>query len=115
MTSGFRAYAFKAGSRKPHLYTDEEKGKGSMKRSEDNIRALIDQEENKMADTRTKPAGSFDAWMDEVNEIIRDACGMSADDLADIDYHDLWSDFASPREAAREALAGEGFTLGDPE
>ena len=55
--------------------------------------------------------GDFNAWFDRVDVAIESLCGMRVTtlDLADIAYYDMWQDGSTPQEAAREALANEGY------
>lgn len=53
---------------------------------------------------------SFKKWMQQVDRYIAWLVGLGADDLADQCWRDWYDDGASPREAATEALANEGYT-----
>jgi hypothetical protein len=46
---------------------------------------------------------SFDEWKKLVNEWLLIMVGMTADDLPDIDYYNMWSDGVSPKNAASKA------------
>jgi hypothetical protein len=46
--------------------------------------------------------------MKKVNQTIEAAVMLSADDLPDVAYHDMWEDGWSPKEAAMEALMEAG-------
>ena len=50
---------------------------------------------------------TFEQWMKQVDEWVGRLCGMSAYDLADICYADLWEDGESPKQAARKAIRNE--------
>lgn len=52
---------------------------------------------------------TFEAWMAAVDRAVEAKVGLSASDLADIAYRDLYDSEVSPTEAAAEALAGEGW------
>lgn len=52
---------------------------------------------------------TFKAWMAAVDAAVDAKVGLSASDLADIAYYDLYEDGVSPTSAAKKALAGEGF------
>lgn len=47
---------------------------------------------------------TFAQWMFEVDIALVDRCGVTAACLADYPSHDLWSDGASPAEAAETCL-----------
>lgn len=51
---------------------------------------------------------SFDMYMSAVNRILSDAVMLSAQDLPDIAYYDMYNDGVSPAEAAQEALIEAG-------
>ena len=51
---------------------------------------------------------SFDMYMSAVNRILSDAVMLSAHDLPDIAYYDMYNDGVSPAEAAQEALIEAG-------
>lgn len=53
----------------------------------------------------------FTEWMVEVNREVTIQTGLSAYDLADRPYRDMYDDGFTPREAAHEALEYEGFPL----
>jgi len=51
---------------------------------------------------------SFEQWMAKVNEAIEREIGLSADDLPDMPYADMWEDGVSPKRAARMAIREAG-------
>lgn len=54
---------------------------------------------------------TFEKWLSEVNAVIEKLCGLGYEDIADKPWWDWWEDGVSPREAAEEALAEEGFPV----
>ena len=52
---------------------------------------------------------TFEEWMQKVNRIIEGLVGISADDLADQNYRDMFDMGDTPGEAARTVLENEGF------
>ena len=53
-------------------------------------------------------AKSFDQWFAEVNAECLRRVGLAADDLADINYAELWERGTSPKVAARKAIKQSG-------
>lgn len=51
----------------------------------------------------------FAAWMDAVDRNCYAIAGLSIHDLADMPFRDWFDDGVTPNEAARQALASEGF------
>ncbi len=47
---------------------------------------------------------TFDDWMKLVNRRCEQICGMSADDLPDYHYWDLWDSECSPEDCAQEVI-----------
>jgi hypothetical protein len=54
---------------------------------------------------------SFNEWMNEIDNIIGNICGMSYLDLPDYAYQDAFDDECSPYEVAMAALDNAGFPL----
>lgn len=52
---------------------------------------------------------SFQQWMGKVNHELDSICGLVSDDLADINYRDLFDSGSSPHEAANECLEQNDF------
>ena len=51
---------------------------------------------------------AFKEWMTKVDQAIGCACGMGAEDLADICYRDMFDDGETPKAAARAAIEASG-------
>lgn len=47
---------------------------------------------------------TFTEWKRFVNKEITRLCGLTADDLPDVDYYQYYVDLAPPKEAAQYAL-----------
>jgi hypothetical protein len=47
---------------------------------------------------------TFEEWMKQVDAAVAKRCGLSAQDLPDVDYHGLYRTGDSPDEAARYAI-----------
>jgi hypothetical protein len=58
---------------------------------------------------------TFEVWMREINRFMERVVGVSSDDLPDWSYWDAWSDGATPKDAARDALAAAGWNDEDEE
>lgn len=52
---------------------------------------------------------TFEMWMNEVDALLEETCGLSSSDLPDVAYYDMYDDGLSPRSAAREALENAGY------
>lgn len=52
---------------------------------------------------------TFQQWKSQVNREIGRIVGLSADDLPDQAYWDMWEAGQSPKSVAQEVLAEEGF------
>lgn len=52
---------------------------------------------------------NYEEWKSRVNRHIGNICGMSADDLPDVNYRDMYDSGCSPKEAANEALENAGM------
>lgn len=52
---------------------------------------------------------AFDAWMTRVDQAVTRKTGLSVHDLADQCFADWFEDGLTPAQAARLALADEGF------
>lgn len=50
----------------------------------------------------------FKKWMAKVDQAISRACGMGAEDLADICYRDMFNDGETHKAAARAAIEASG-------
>lgn len=50
---------------------------------------------------------TFDQWMQKVDKIIENVCGLSSQDLPDKNYLDFWEDGYTPTQAAKVALNDE--------
>lgn len=59
-----------------------------------------------MGDCETMDYGT---WFARVNRQVVRISGVGADDLPDQSWRDWFDDGMTPNEAAREALANEGF------
>jgi hypothetical protein len=46
---------------------------------------------------------TFKEWMDEVNKLLEAKCGLSADDLPDVCYRDMYDAGKRPSTAANAA------------
>lgn len=57
--------------------------------------------------TRRKP--TYEAWYGSVSAYMETTIGLSPDDLADQPWQIWYDEGLSPRAAAKEALAEEGF------
>lgn len=55
----------------------------------------------------------FVLWKNQVNEELVQVCGLVSDDMPDADYYGMFEDGLSPREAAHQVIAEEGFYDGD--
>ena len=53
--------------------------------------------------------GDFDKWMKSVDRAVETIAGLSVHDLADCCFRDWFEGGYTPGQAAREALANEGF------
>lgn len=51
---------------------------------------------------------NFEDWMAEVDAVVSNRCGLSADDLPDCCYRDWFEDGVSPRAAASMAISEAG-------
>ena len=47
---------------------------------------------------------SFASWMQDVDRAVARLCGLSAADLPDCCYHDMYDDEMTPSQAARAAI-----------
>lgn len=47
---------------------------------------------------------TFEQWKAAVNREVIALCGMSCDDLSDVDFWSMHDDGESPKHAAREVL-----------
>jgi len=54
---------------------------------------------------------AFKAWLDEVNEIVLDACDHGINDIPDYNYWDSYSAGFSAEETAKKALVNVGFSF----
>lgn len=52
---------------------------------------------------------NFVEWMQKVNQELEGACGLTADDLEDANYHDMFESGTTPDEAAAEVLSDNGY------
>lgn len=52
---------------------------------------------------------SFREWMSKVDKEVDSIVGLSAEDLADIDYYELWEDGVTASVAALKALRYNGY------
>jgi hypothetical protein len=55
------------------------------------------------------PKATFEQWMAKVDAVLVRTCGLTSGDLADWMYGDAYDDGVSPREAAQEVLAENGW------
>lgn len=62
----------------------------------------------KLVDGRT-----FAAWKCLVNVEVVAKCGLSCDDLPDVDYWQMWHDGMTPEHAAIEVLDAADFPFDD--
>lgn len=51
-----------------------------------------------------RPKLTFDEWKAQVDIEISNRCGLTADDLPDVDYMSMFEDGESPKHAALEAI-----------
>ena len=51
----------------------------------------------------------FIRWKKEVDDCIGRICGLSSDDLPDVEYYDLYESEVSPQEMAAYVLNVAGF------
>lgn len=58
---------------------------------------------------RPAQADDFKGWMAQVDKAVISACGMSYQDLPDIDYYASYEAGVPPAMAAKEALEEAGF------
>lgn len=54
---------------------------------------------------------AFEAWMQKVNRIVIQTCGLGVEDIPDYDYWNNWDAGVSPEETAQEALEAAGWNL----
>ena len=52
---------------------------------------------------------TFETWMIQVDSKIDDLCGLSSDDIGDIDYYARWMDGKTPLATAKEAMRESGW------
>jgi hypothetical protein len=52
---------------------------------------------------------AFETWMDKVDAVVVRTVGLSIHDLADQPFYDWFVDGITPAQAARMALADEGW------
>lgn len=51
----------------------------------------------------------FDAWKKQVDSVLLSICGLSGDDLADVDYYSMFENDYSPKDAALYVLEENDF------
>ena len=51
---------------------------------------------------------TFEQWMSKVDAEVERAVGLSADDLADAPYYDMYEDGRTPKSAAMTAIRLSG-------
>lgn len=58
---------------------------------------------------------SFDVWKREVNKRVVAICGLTCDDLPDVDYRGWYDSEVPPGEAALDVLREADFPFDDKE
>lgn len=58
---------------------------------------------------------SFEQWKAAVNREVIAICGLSCDDLPDVNYRDLYESEVTADDAAREVLTEAEFPFEDDE
>lgn len=56
---------------------------------------------------------TYDEWMEEVDNYLRNKCGLVSSDLADGPSRDAFDSGNSPEDYANELLEDNGYPLGD--
>jgi len=51
----------------------------------------------------------FNAWMQQVDDVLVAICGIGSMDLIDAPYAEMFEDGLSPLQAAQEALEANGY------
>lgn len=52
---------------------------------------------------------TYDAWVQAVDDAVRDTAGISIHDLPDIDFRGLYDDGDDPADVAADALTDAGW------
>ena len=53
---------------------------------------------------KQKMKDSFQVWMKKVNAAIEAKCGMTADEIEDTNYSEMWERGVTPKSAAAKAV-----------
>jgi hypothetical protein len=64
--------------------------------------------DNREIQYQEEKINAFHSWKAEADDACEDLCGMSLNDLPDIDYWALFAASISPRDAARQAISEAG-------